>query len=178
MPRDVLRERLTPMSQDALILPGTLRFNLDPRSQHADESILAALERVGLRATLAGMGVGLDDSLMAASDVVLSKGQQQLLALARALLTRGKLLLLDEPTAVVDKETEAAMQGVISEAFSERTVLTVTHRVGSLLGSDIVLVLNQGRVVEFGTPSELLTIEDGWFKNLLAHSDASEDSNM
>lgn len=150
MPRDVLRERLTTISQDALILSGTLRFNIDPRSQHADEAILVALERVGFRATLSGMGIGLDDSLMAASDVVLSEGQQQLLALARALLANGQLLLLDEPTASVDKETGAAMQRVINEDFSERTVLLVAHRVGSLLGSDIVLVLDQGRVVEFG----------------------------
>lgn len=178
MPRDVLRERLTTISQDALILPGTLRLNLDPRPQHTDESILAALERVGLRAILSRIGIGLEDSLMAASDVVLSKGQQQLLALARALLANGQVLLLDEPTAAVDKETETAMQRMINKAFSERTVLIVAHHVRSLLGSDMVLVLDQGRVVEVGVPSELLEIEDGWCKNLLAYSDALGDSKM
>jgi ATP-binding cassette, subfamily C (CFTR/MRP), member 1 len=171
VPRDVLRERLATISQDALVLPGTLRFNLDPRLRHPDAAIMAALERVGLRAILFGMGIGLDDTLTAASGIVLSKGQQQLLALARALLANGRLLLLDEPTADVDKQVEAVMQRVITEAFSGRTVLTVAHRVESLLDSDIILVLDQGCLVEVGTPPELLMMDNGWFRDLFTRSD-------
>jgi ATP-binding cassette, subfamily C (CFTR/MRP), member 1 len=101
--------------------------------------------------------------------VPLSYGQQQLFSLARAILmrpTRGKIVLLDEATSSVDGETDKLMQRLIREEFSEHTIVTVAHRLDTIMDSDVVLVLDAGRLVEAGAPTELAQKEWGVFKNL------------
>ncbi len=168
VPRDIIRERLVTLPQDPLVLIGTVRTNTDPAGSAADTTLVAALERVGLWTTLQERG-GLDAEITTAS---LSRGQQQLLALARALVRLraggggGRVLLLDEPTSNIDTDTDATVQRVVREEFVDCTVLTVAHRMSSILDSDVVVVLEEGKVVEFGTPEDLLSL-DGRFARLV-----------
>ena len=86
----------------------------------------------------------------------LSQGQQQLFCLARAMLRKSKILVLDEATSNVDSETDALMQQIIREVFAQHTIITVAHRLNTIADSDIVAVLHEGNLVEFGPPGELL----------------------
>ena len=165
IPRELIRERLTVIPQDALILMGTLRQNVDPPGTHSDAAIIAALDRVGLWAALSER-VGLDGEMQ---DAALSKGQQQLLALARATLRTGKIVLLDEPTSSVDPETDKAMQRILAEVFSGRTTMTIAHRLDTIMGCDIIMVIDQGVLVEVGAPQDLIAKEDGWYYKLVKH---------
>ncbi|KAH8681655.1 putative ATP-binding cassette transporter [Xylariales sp. PMI_506] len=162
VPRETIRQQLVTIPQHPLILVGSLRLNIDSHSEHPDSAVIHALERVGLWSVLSDRG-GLDADLVASS---LSKGQQQLLALARALLKKGRVLILDEPTSNVDTETDAVMQRVLREEFGDCTVLTVAHRLDTIMDCDCIAVMDQGRLVEYGAPQELLATKDGWFTNL------------
>lgn len=144
-------------------MTGSLRLNVDPTKSHSDNSIIKALECVGLWSLLEERG-GLDAEITNAG---LSKGQQQLLALSRAMLRKGKILLLDEPTSNVDSETDATMQRILKEEFKNCTVLTVAHRLDSIMGCDAVAVVDAGRLVEVGSPVELLKSQDSWFSGLV-----------
>ncbi len=152
IPRDIIRQRLVTLPQDPLILVGTVRFNSDPLGRATDEAIISALTDVGLWPALQERG-GLDAEVTATS---LSKGQQQLFALARAMLQNAKVMLLDEPTSNIDPETDATIQRLLKERCAGCTVLTVAHRMDTILDSDIIVVLDEGKVTEFGSPQELL----------------------
>ena len=152
MPREIIRQRIVTLPQDPLILVGTVRLNADPRGLATDEAIIAALKDVGLWTTLEERG-GLDIEITASA---LSKGQQQLFALARALLQKSKIMLLDEPTSNIDPETDAMIQRLLKEKCAGCTVITVAHRMDTIMGSDMIVVLDAGKVMEVGTPAELL----------------------
>jgi len=121
---------------------------------------------------------GVDASATASLDVVmkslpLSQGQQQLFSLARALLmrpTRGKIVILDEATSSVDSKTDKLMQRLIRDEFTDHTVLTVAHRMDTVMDSDLILVLDAGKLVEAGAPSELAEKEGGMFRALYTMS--------
>jgi ATP-binding cassette subfamily C (CFTR/MRP) protein 1 len=168
IPRETIRERLLVIPQDTLILAGSLRFNLDPYGVHSDDAIGAALERVGLNVLLDGL-----DTTMFSS--ALSQGEKQLLALARMLLksTRGgashRILLLDEATSNVDTNTNTLFQRVVRKEFLGYTVLTVAHRVDTIMDSDVVVMMNDGSVVEVGSPDDLLKRDNGWFTKLIRY---------
>lgn len=129
----------------------------------SDEAIIAALERVDLWDLISRRG-GLDISI---SELGLSQGQKQLFCLARAILRKddAKLLILDEATSSVDKHTDEHMRRVIEDEFKSHTVISVAHRLSSLLSCDRVVVMNEGRVVEVGVPAALGE-KDGWWKEL------------
>lgn len=166
LPRESIRSRIVTLPQDPLILAGTVRHNTDPQGNASDDSIISALSCVGLWDALQQRN-GLDTDITGGA---LSKGQQQLLALARAVLQmrrdEAKVLILDEPTSNVDVETEATVHRVVREEFASCTVLTVAHRLASIMTSDAIIVLDEGRLVEFGKPDELLT-KSGWFAKLV-----------
>lgn len=163
VPREKVRQRIVAVPQETLILTGSLRLNVDPTNDHPNSSIISALERVGLWSLLAERG-GLDVEI---ADLGLSKGQHQLLALSRAILRKGKILLLDEPTSNVDWETDATMQRILKEEFGDCTVVTVAHRLESIMGCDAVAVVDAGKLIEVGHPDELVTREDGWLAGLV-----------
>lgn len=152
VPRDTIRERLVVIPQDPMILVGNVRLNVDPASQKPDATLITALERVGLWDILRERG-GLDAEVTSSS---LSQGQQQLLALARAILTPRKIVLLDEPTSSVDADTDATMQRVLLQDFADCTIVTVAHRINTIVGSDILVVMENGTVVDIGVPDEVL----------------------
>ena len=169
--RDTVRERLITIPQDPLILIGSVRLNADPAGSNDDDAIITALTKVGLWGVLRERG-GLDAEITASS---LSKGQQQLLALARALLKKGKILILDEPTSNVDAETDGTMQRILREDFADCTILTVAHRLNTIIDSDIVMVMDAGRLAEVGSPQKLLKVKDSLFSKLAKSSGAGQE---
>ncbi|XP_078036751.1 multidrug-Resistance like Protein 1 isoform X5 [Augochlora pura] len=150
-----LRSRLTIIPQDPILFSGTLRMNLDPFNNHTDEEVWTALEHAHLKSFVQNLASGLLHEVTEGGDN-LSIGQRQLICLARALLRKTKVLILDEATASVDLETDDLIQSTIRREFSECTVLTIAHRFNTILDSDRVIVLDNGRIMEFDSPDVLL----------------------
>ena len=162
IPRETSRSRMIAIPQDPFILSGTVRLNADPTSASTDAEIVSAIEKVRLRPILLSQG-GLDADL---KEQPLSHGQQQLFCLARAMLRKSRILLLDEATSNVDGENDRPMQKIIREESGKHTILTVAHRLETIMDVYRVLVMNEGRVVEFGEPDELLKQEGSRFRQL------------
>ncbi|XP_068578796.1 ATP-binding cassette sub-family C member 2 [Cebidichthys violaceus] len=150
-----LRNRLTIIPQDPVLFSGTLRMNLDPFDKFSDEAIWRVLELSHLKDYVAGLPEGLQHEVAEGGEN-LSVGQRQLLCLARALLRKSRILILDEATAAVDLETDDLIQNTIRKEFSHCTVLTIAHRLHSIMDSSRVMVLDAGKIVEFDSPSNLL----------------------
>ncbi|KAJ6013292.1 ABC transporter FUM19 [Penicillium herquei] len=150
-----ITSRLNVIPQEPFIMPGTIRFNLDPTSSSNENTIENALRRVGLSDRIEEIG-GLDCTI---SMSAWSVGELQLLSLARAMIKHSSILILDEAMSSVDMETEATMQEIIDRHFSSRTVLSVVHRLAYINRFDRVLVLKKGQIVEWDTPKALLSRE-------------------
>lgn len=161
IPRQIVRSRLIAIPQEPFFPPGTVCFNMSPSGTVANDQIITALEKVGLWSLIQQHG-GLDSNIDTLS---LSHGQQQLFCLARAMLRPGMILVLDEATSNVDWETDDKIQKVIREEFQNRTILTVAHRLTTILDSDQVIVMGHGTVLEAGPPDELL-VKRGHFWEL------------
>ena len=144
---------------------GTVRSNLDPFGRHSDAAIWDALGRANMRAYFTETGKGLDSEISEAGGN-LSAGQRQLVCLARAILTGAKIVLLDEATASVDMRNDRLLQETIRSGFKECTVLTIAHRLNTVMDSDRILVLDNGRVCEFDEPRVLLKKPDGVLQSL------------
>jgi ABC-type multidrug transport system fused ATPase/permease subunit len=139
---------------------------LDPFGQHSDEEIVEALKSVRLGSS------STDDKALLSTKLEeggsnYSVGERQLLNLARALLKQPKLLLLDEATASIDGETDAFIQRMLRTRFPNTTLVTIAHRLNTIMDYDLVLVMDAGRAVEFGSPAELLEIQNGVFSELV-----------
>ncbi|KAI5309781.1 ATP-binding cassette, sub-C (CFTR MRP), member 9 [Ascosphaera atra] len=151
-----LRARLAIIPQDAALFEGTVRDNLDPRHVHADQTLWWALEHARLKDHVSSMPGQLDAQINEGGSN-LSQGQKQLVSIARALLTSSPILVLDEATAAVDVETDALLQQMLrSSIFREKTIITIAHRINTILDSDKIVVLERGRVAEFDTPDNLI----------------------
>ncbi|KAJ2097519.1 hypothetical protein GGI09_003787 [Coemansia sp. S100] len=188
-----LRQRITIIPQDPVLFDGTIRFNLDPFSDHSDALLLDALRRTTLLKECQGLSgdssnesedlVGLStnssvaafvslDDLLVSNGQNLSLGQRQLVALARALVRRSKLVIMDEATASVDFQTDENMQKAIhGSEFADSTLLCIAHRLRTIIDYDRVLVLDDGKVIEFDTPDNLINREGGsYFRWLCENS--------
>ncbi|KAH6681591.1 P-loop containing nucleoside triphosphate hydrolase protein [Halenospora varia] len=159
-----LRRRLAIIPQDAALFEGTIRDNLDPGHVHDDTELWSVLEHARLKDHVASMDGGLEAKINEGGSN-LSQGQRQLVSLARALLTPSNILVLDEATAAVDVETDALLQTTLrSPLFSKRTIITIAHRINTILDSDRVLVLEAGEVKEFDTPAKLMEERGAFWK--------------
>ena len=152
VPREVIRTRMIAIPQDPFVLSDSVRVNADPTGKASDDAIISALEKVQLWDSIQIRG-GLDAQMKSQP---LSQGQQQLFCLARSMLRKSRILLLDEATSNVDGETDALMQLIIRKEFAQHTIITVAHRLNTISDSDMVAVLHEGKLVEFGPPGELL----------------------
>lgn len=180
---DVLRRQLAVIPQDPVLFGGTLRSNLDPRNEHSEARIWDALNKVCLSGMVEAIG-GLDASIVeAGSDF--SVGQRQVLCLARsipyskcwqamcdlyrALLTDAKILALDEATANVDRGTDSVIQASLRSFIeeSEKTLLIIAHRIDTVMDCDLLLVLDNGRLLETGSPEELMKKRHGVFAGMV-----------
>ncbi|OWK11411.1 ABCC6 [Cervus elaphus hippelaphus] len=163
-----LRSRITVIPQDPILFPGSLRMNLDMLHEHTDEAVWEVLEMVQLRAAVASLPGQLHYEC-ADQGNNLSVGQKQLLCLARALLRKTQILILDEATAAVDPGTERQMQAALGSWFAQCTVLLIAHRLRSVLDCARVLVMDEGQVAESGSPAQLLA-QKGLFYRLAQES--------
>ncbi|KAL3972080.1 microtubule-associated serine/threonine kinase [Sarotherodon galilaeus] len=170
-----LRNRLTIIPQDPVLFSGSLRMNLDPFDKFSDEEIWRVLELSHLKSYVSGLQEGLQHKVAEGGEN-LSVGQRQLLCLARALLRKSRILILDEATAAVDLETDNLIQNTIRKEFSDCTVLTIAHRLHSIMDSSRVMVLDAGKIVEFDSPSNLLE-KEGHFYAMAKDAGITLESN-
>jgi len=162
-----LRSRLSLVPQDPVIFSGTIRSNLDPfATAGSDVHIWEALARAGMDSFVAGLDGGLNAPIQEGG-ANLSTGQRQLLCMARALLRASRILVLDEATSNVDNTTDALIQRTIRSAFSQCTVLTIAHRLHTIIDSDRVLLLESGMLKEFDTPHALMGTPGSAFRALV-----------
>lgn len=161
-----LRKVLSIIPQSPVLFSGTVRFNLDPFNEHTDADLWEALERAHLKDVIRKNSFGLAAEVSEGGENF-SVGQRQLLSLARALLRRSKILVLDEATAAVDVRTDALIQRTIREEFKSCSMLIIAHRLNTIIDCDRILVLDAGQVLEHDTPEALLLREDSAFSRMV-----------
>ena len=168
-----LRSRLSIIPQDPVMFCSTLRFNIDPFNQFTDEEIWGVLEDVHMKHTVKEMPKQLQAEITDDGDN-LSVGQRQLICFARALLRKPKIVVLDEATAAVDNATDSIIQNMVKEKLKDCTLVTIAHRLHTIMESDKIFVLDKGTLVEEDTPKKLIAKSDGifsgmWMQHQLSH---------
>ncbi|EFA77179.1 ABC transporter C family protein [Heterostelium album PN500] len=148
-----LRSKMSIIPQDPVLFAGTLRYNLDPFSTATDAQLWEVIERVHLKEKIKSL-----DCLVSEDGGNYSVGQRQLMCLARALIRKSKIIALDEATAAVDLETDAVIQKTIREEFKDSTVITIAHRLNTIIDYDKIVLMSEGRVKQVGKPSELIEL--------------------
>ncbi|KAK4349562.1 hypothetical protein RND71_032317 [Anisodus tanguticus] len=167
-----LRKVLGIIPQAPVLFSGTVRFNLDPFNEHNDADLWESLERAHLKDVIRRNSLGLDAEVSEAGENF-SVGQRQLLSLARALLRRSKILVLDEATAAVDVRTDALIQKTIREEFKSCTMLIIAHRLNTIIDCDRVLLLDSGKLLEYDTPEVLLQKDGSAFSRMVQSTGAA-----
>ncbi|PVV02380.1 hypothetical protein BB560_003167, partial [Smittium megazygosporum] len=168
-----LRSHLSVITQDPVLFSGTLRYNLDPFGMYTDKEIWTALELACLKDTILSLGeIGLETNVNYLGENF-SIGQRQLICLARVLLRKTKILVLDEATSSIDIATDQIIQDVISSEFKSSTIVTIAHRINTILEYDYVAVFEKGSIVQFGNPKILSREPNSPFGKLYreSHSD-------
>ncbi|XP_075905473.1 ATP-binding cassette sub-family C member 4-like [Nelusetta ayraudi] len=168
-----LRQKMSIIPQDPVLFTDTVRKNLDPFSQHADEELWRALEEVQLKSAVEELP-GRLETVLAESGSNFSVGQRQLVCLARAILRKNRILIIDEATANVDPRTDELIQKTIREKFRDCTVLTIAHRLNTIIDSDRILVLDSGAIQELDRPFTLLQNKEGAFYKLVQQTGPHE----
>jgi ABC-type multidrug transport system fused ATPase/permease subunit len=167
VPVKTLRSRVAIVPQDPVMFSATMRYNIDPHGTFSDADIWEALSTVTLKETVQAMPGGLD-APVAEGGSNLSVGQRQLVCFTRALLRQPKVVVMDEATAAVDNATDDLIQGMIREKLKDCTILTIAHRLNTIIDSDRVVVLEGGNLGEYGPPDELKTKPGGIFAQMWA----------
>ncbi len=162
----LLRRNIGFVPQEPNLFAGTLRFNIDPFNKATDEEIWNTLEKCNLKKAVDSLDMPIQES-----GGNLSVGQRQCLSLARALLHNAKIYIMDEATANIDNETDLLIQQMVKTNFADKTILTIAHRLDTIMDSDVILVLDQGKVIEHGSPTELQSREGSTFKSMLRQHD-------
>ena len=169
----VLRQKLSILPQQPLVFTGTIRENIDPFNKYSDKEIIEALVKCQLSEFVNG-----DDHINRHISLkTLSSGESQLFSLARILLEKSKILCLDEATSNVDMETDKIIQKIIRKEFKESTIITVAHRVETIIDYDKVLVMSRGKLVEEGNPKDLLKERSSLFRNLAVKGGVISSNN-
>lgn len=168
-----LRSKISIIPQDPVLFSATIRYNLDPFDAYEDDQIWRALEVVELKTAINGL-----QFMVTEGGSNFSVGQRQLICLARAILRNNKVLLLDEATANIDQKTDALIQKTIREKFADCTVLTIAHRLHTIMDSDMVLVMENGYAKEYDIPYKLLQQPFGIFRDLVGNLGQIEKQNL
>merc|ERR1712153_290332 len=151
-----------------------VRYNLDPFEEKSEFELWEALKKVQLAEAIAVMPGGLDEQVAEGGENF-SQGQRQLLCIARSLLRKPKILVMDEATASIDNETDSIIQRMIRENFGDATVLTIAHRLNTIMDSDRILVLDDGHIAELDTPAALMN-QGGIFASMVEKSKSAHDA--
>ncbi|XP_069030712.1 ATP-binding cassette sub-family C member 12 [Embiotoca jacksoni] len=161
-----LRSKLSVIPQDPVLFSGPVRYNLDPFANYSDEEIWTALEKTYMKDSISRLEGKLQAQVLENGENF-SVGERQLMCMARALLRNSKIILLDEATASIDAETDSLIQNTIKEAFQDCTVLTIAHRINTVMHADRILVMDNGEAAELGHPDVLKQRPDSLFSSLL-----------
>ncbi|KAG1677891.1 Multidrug resistance-associated protein 4 [Nymphon striatum] len=161
-----LRNSISVIPQDPLLFNNTVRYNMDPFSCYSDKEIWKALEQVHLKETISNLPGSLH-AFVTKIGSNLSVGQRQLMCLARALLKNNKIIVLDEATANVDFGTDALVQQTLRNLFKDCTILTIAHRLETIMKSDKIMVIDSGKILEFDDPKILLQNKDSRFYKMV-----------
>jgi len=165
LPLRSLRSRLSIIPQSPVLFKGTLRAYMDPFDEYTDAEIWSAFEKVEMKEQISALENQLSYELSENGENF-SVGERQLFCMARALLTQTRIVVMDEATASIDHATEKKLQRMIERDFKDATVLTIAHRLATVLDSDRIMVLSDGKVVEFDTPRNLAKNPSGAFYEL------------
>lgn len=177
IPLDTLRSKISIIPQEPVLFSGTMRKNLDPFDEYSDDVLWKSLEQVELKDVIADLPSGLSSNVTEGG-ANFSVGQRQLVCLARAIIRNNKILVLDEATANVDPYTDGLIQKTIRKQFDDFTVLTIAHRLHTVMDSHKILVMNAGSVVEFGHPHLLLQTENGYLSRMVETTGRTTSRNL
>ncbi|KAJ8980199.1 hypothetical protein NQ317_003764 [Molorchus minor] len=166
-----LRSNISIIPQEPVLFSATVRYNLDPFEKVSDEVLWRALENVELKGVIESL-----DQRVSEGGSNFSAGQRQLMCLARAIVRNNKILVMDEATANVDPHTDSLIQKTIRENFKQCTVLTIAHRLNTIMDSDKVLVMDAGQAVEFNHPHLLLQKPDGYFMKMVKETGSTMEA--
>ncbi|XP_072936015.1 ATP-binding cassette sub-family C member 4-like [Epargyreus clarus] len=168
-----LRSKISIIPQEPVLFSATVRYNLDPFNNYDDDQLWQALEAVDLKAAIPAL-----DFKVSEGGSNFSLGQRQLVCLARAILRGNRILVLDEATANVDPKTDEFIQKTIRKRFADCTVLTVAHRLNTIMDSDRVMVMDSGRLVEFDYPYKLLSNPESHFTKMVKETNDKMSSQL
>uniref|UniRef100_A0A803SNM2 Multidrug resistance-associated protein 4 n=1 Tax=Anolis carolinensis TaxID=28377 RepID=A0A803SNM2_ANOCA len=172
-----LRKKISIIPQEPVLFTGSMRRNLDPFDEYTDEELWSSLEEVQLKETIEELPNKLETQL-AESGSNFSVGQRQLVCLARAILKKNKILIIDEATANVDPRTDELIQKTIREKFAQCTVLTIAHRLNTIIDSDRIMVLDSGRLKEYDEPYILLQEKESLFYKMVQQLGKAEAESI
>lgn len=159
-----LRRSLLIIPQQPVLFSGSIRYNLDPFDEFEDYEIWNALERVHMKEKIQQLQLS---HLVTENGSNFSIGERQLLSLSRCILRKAKIIIFDESTAYVDHNSDALVQNVIREEFKDSTIITVAHRLDTIIDSDCIVFMKEGQIVETGSPKQLLLEESTQFSMLV-----------
>jgi ATP-binding cassette subfamily C (CFTR/MRP) protein 1 len=166
---EILRHNLTIIPQDPALMEGSLRYNIDPLEKSDDNEIIKVMEKIGFDYIIKRDKQGLNQEI-AEGGSNLSVGEKQLICITRAILRKSKIIIMDEATASIDYKTEEIIQKAVSEILNDSTFITIAHRIKTILNYDRILTLDNGTIVDFDTPKNLLNDKNSLFYELYSKS--------
>jgi ABC-type multidrug transport system fused ATPase/permease subunit len=166
---DKLRKSLTIIPQDPALIEGSLRYNIDPLDKYSDSDIMKVMEKIGFDYIVKRSNEGLYQEI-AEGGSNLSVGEKQLICITRAILRKSKIIIMDEATASIDYKTEEMIQKAITELLNDSTFITIAHRIKTIINYDRIITLDNGQIVDFDSPKNLLNKKDSLFYELYSKS--------
>ena len=164
-----LRESITIIPQDSTLMNGTLRYNIDPVQAYTDKEIIHVMKKIGFDYIISINKEGLNLNISENGNN-LSIGEKQLICITRAILRKSKIIVLDEATASIDYKTEEIIQKALNEILSNSTMISIAHRIKTVMNADKILVLENGEIIEFDTPKNLLNNKNSYFYDFYSKS--------